>query len=114
MDGLIDRVGRLRRLTRIILTMGITGALTVAAWLLVALVLGSDAGMSSAVRLVVLFGVGLPLYGYGWWILVGFDRGKDSHWRADQQAVWYLGAGCLGFVLSVVLIVVALASTDLL
>ena len=114
MDGFIDRVGRWPRLTRIVLTMGITAALTIAAWLLIALVLGTDAGSSSAVRLIVLFGVGLPLYGYGWWVLVGFDRGNDSTWRAEQQSVWYLSAGCMGFVLAAMLILVTLATSDLL
>jgi hypothetical protein len=114
MDGWIEQVERLPRLVRIVLSMVTAVVLTITVWVLITMVLGTDVAGNSAARLLVLFGAGLPLYAYGWWVLVGFERSDGGEWRADQQSVWYLSAGCIGLVLVVVLVLVALATSDLL
>lgn len=98
------------RLLRIILTMLISAALVLLAWLVLVELIGggvTNTDPSPALTLMVPV-LGLLVYAVCWSALVGFKRPGDKTWHAGPSAPYFLLAGLLSLVAIIVIVVILL------
>ena len=105
-------INRLRRATRIALSVVIALELTllislIVDRLLIAAVYDGDVG--AMVPALIAVGFGVLFYVIGWWALVGFDADPTRPWRAGRPAVLYAAVGAAGVIALVMLILIGLA-----
>lgn len=111
-DQWADRMDRMPRTARIILSLAITLELVVLAWLIVAELFGidiMDSGSKTTVPLLLVLVLGIVFYVVGWWAMVGFDTDPNRPWHAGSPAVLYLAAGAAGLIVLLLLALFGLA-----
>jgi hypothetical protein len=104
------RLNRMPRVLRMVISLIITLELVVLAWLLIAAALDIDIfdpDPDLTLPLLLVTVLGLVFYGVGWWAMVGFDSGGP--WQAGTPAVIFSAAGCAGFILVIMLVLLGLA-----
>ena len=107
----LARIERWPRVGRIALSFTITLILAGLVWWAVAKVLGIgplEEHPDATLALVIVVVAGFAFYGYGWWVLVGFDRDPAQPWRARPRSVWYVLAGGVGLLFAVLLLLFGL------
>lgn len=109
-----SRLERLPRVGRIGLSMLIAGLLALLAWLVIMLTFGSEIGNESVVRLGALVLIGLPVYAYGWSVLVGFDPASRENWRAQPASITFVWMGCVGALLALILLIIGVVYGEVL
>jgi hypothetical protein len=111
-DVWAGRINRLPRLARVFLSLLITLEYTGLLWLLAVLVFDIDVFATdpdTTWPLLLVLGVGLVVYGVGWWAMVGFDWDPNRPWQAERPAVLFVAAGVLALILLVALVLFGLA-----
>lgn len=106
-----NRISRMRRPTRILLSAAISLILVILASLIIdrLFIQGVYEGdVDPMTPALVVVGLGLVFYGVGWWAMVGFDLDPDHPWQAGIPAVAYVSVGLIGFVLMIILILLGL------
>jgi hypothetical protein len=105
-----NRLNRMPRMLRMVLSLAITLELVILAWLLIAAVLDIhifDPDPDLTLPLVLITALGLVFYSVGWWAMVGFDT--SGPWQAGPPAVIFAAAGCAGLILVIMLVLLGLA-----
>ncbi len=106
------RLGRLMRITRILLCMLISIALTMFAWLVLASVFGEGVtdphpGPIPAIAVVL----GMVVYVITWWAMIGFKRRKTVELPQDGAlAAVLLMVGGVALVLDVIISIAIISS----
>ncbi len=105
------RLERWPRAGRIALSFVITLVLSGIVWWAVAKVLGIgplEEHPDATLALGIVVVAGFALYGYGWWVLVGFSQDPAQPWQAHPRSVWYVLLGGIGLLFAVLLLLFGL------
>ena len=107
----VARVERWPRLGRIVLSFTIALIMSGLVWWAVAKAFGIrplDEHPDATLALVIVVVAGFAFYGYGWWVLVGFDSPSAQTWQARPRSVWWALLGGIALVLAVLLVLFGL------
>ncbi len=107
----VARIERWPRVGRMVLSFVIALILSGLVWWAVAQLLGIgplEAHPNATLALGIVVVAGFVFYGYGWWVLVGFDTDPARPWQARPRSVWYVFLGGVGLVMVVVLLLLGL------
>ncbi len=111
-DQWTAQLNRLSRTGRVVLSLLITLELVILVSLVVdkllidRVVRGDMGAMTPA---LIEAGIGVVLYVFGWWVLVGFDSDPQNPWQARPRTVWYVAAGVVVLGLLIILALFGLA-----
>lgn len=115
MQRIADHLNRWPRLGRKVLVFGITLELVILlVWDALLFDLLGDDPASSPAPLWIAVILGVSIYVFGWWSLIGFaDRNADT-WRVGKPGAAFALVGLLGLLAVIVMLVYAVASGDIL
>ncbi len=105
LDALVARLNTWPRVLRIVLNTLVALLITGLAGSALFQLMGLQAGDNATPLILITMAFGIALYAVGWSLMVGFDWNLDTPWQARRAAIYYMIAGLVALLVTILLIV---------